>query len=205
MVVGPSAIASFAQVNPLMLLQRPSELEAPPAMRALPRPLTRVAEHVVLQVRRVLVSLSTSFTGERPLTRVHSLVSLHVPNLREGFSANLAAEWTFSCVYAQVAPQHLWSRKCLVTKGAWDLEPGSLVVALVLLQVEHVDEGLAAYGTQVLALACMITFVSPKEAGIDETLPALVTLVRALHGMVADVDGQLKCRWEALVAVRTLV
>lgn len=153
----------------------------------------------------MLVSLSTSFTGERPLARVHALMSLHVPDLREGFSANLAAERTFSGVYAQVAPQHLWSRKRLVTQGARDLEPGSLVVTLVLLQVEHIDEGLAADGTQVLALACMITFVSPEEAGIDETLPALVTLIRALHGMVADMDGQLKCCREALVAVRTLV
>lgn len=188
-----------------MFLKRPSELEALPAMRALPRPLARVAEHVVLQVRRVLVRLPASFTGKRPLARVHTLMSLHVPNLRECFSADLAAEWTFSSVYAQVAPQHLRSRKRLVAKGARDLDPRSLMVALVLFQVEHVDEGLAADGAQILALTCMITFVSSKEAGVDEALPALITLIRALHGMVADVNGQLKCRREALVAVRTLV
>lgn len=188
-----------------MLLKRPSELEAPPAMRALPRPLVCVAEHVVLQVRRVLVRLPTSFTGEWPLPRMHALMSLHVPNLRECFSADLTAEWTFSGVYAQMAPQHLRSRKRLVTKGAWDLESGSLMVALVLFQVEHVDEGLAADGAQMLALTCMITFVSSKEAGIDEALPALITLIRALHGMVADVNGQLKCSREAFVTMRTLV
>lgn len=132
LVVAPSTISSFTQVSSLMFLKRPSELEALSAMRALPRPLARVAEHVVLQVRRVLVRLPTSFTGEWPFARVHALMSLHVPNLRECFSADLAAEWTFSGVYAQVAPQHLRSRKRLVTKGARDLDPRSLMVALVL-------------------------------------------------------------------------
>lgn len=189
LVVALSAVCAFTHMNSLVLFQRPGELEALPAMRALPRPLAGVAQHVVLQVRRVLVSLSASLAGEGTFARVHALVSLHVPDLREGFPAHLAAERTLSGVYAQVAPQHLRPCKSLVTKGARDLHPGSLVVPLMLFQVKHVDERLAADGTQVLALTCMIAFVSSEEAGVYETFPTQVTLVGALHGMVADMDG----------------
>lgn len=120
-------------MRPLMLLQGSRELEALSAMGALPRPLARMAQHVVLQVRRVLISLSASFASKRSFTSVHALMSLHVPNLRKSLSAYFTTEWPLSGVYTQVASQHLWSRECLVAKGARYLESGSFMIALVLL------------------------------------------------------------------------
>lgn len=114
-------------------------------------------------------------------------MSLHIPNLRKSLSAYFTTEWPLSGVYTQVASQHLWSSERLVAKGARDLKSGSFMIALVLFQVEHVDERLAADGAQILALACMVAFVSSEQAGVDETLPTLAALVRSLHGMVADV------------------
>lgn len=189
LVIAPSAVSTFTHMNSLMLLQRPGKLKALPTMRALPRPLAGMAKHVVLQVRRVLVSLSASLAGERTFACVHALMSLHVTDLREGFPAHLAAERTLSGMYAQVAPQHLRPCKSLVTNSAWDLHPGSVVVSLMLFQIKHVNERLAADGTQILPLTCVITFVSSKEAGVYETSPTKVTLVGSFHGMIAYVDG----------------
>lgn len=82
MPFAPSCLFGLlGQVRLLVLLQWPLELEAFAALRAPPRPLACVVQHVVLQVRRVLVGLPALGTDIRPLSRVHTLVPLHVANL----------------------------------------------------------------------------------------------------------------------------
>lgn len=106
---------------------------------------------------------------------------------------------------AEMAAQHLGPCKRLVAQPARDTHAWLLVVALVLFQVEHVHEGLATYGAQVLALAHVIALVSPKQAGVDEALAAQVAHVGARHRVVSDVYRQFERGREAFVTVWTLV
>lgn len=82
---------------------------------------------------------------------------------------------------------------------------GFVVSALVLLEVKHVDEGLAAQGAEVLPLARVVAHVPLEHGEVDEALPALHAMMRPLLGMVALVHPQLKGRGEGLLTVRARV
>lgn len=160
---------------------------------------------MVLQVGRVLKGLVAHLAGERPLPSVNTLVPPQVAQLSEGLAALLTLEGLFTGVDAHVASQSLRASEDFVTDLAGHLLFGLAVYALVLLEVKHVHERLAAQGAEVLAFAHMVAHVPLQHGQVDEALAALGAVVGPLHCVVALVHPQLEGRGEGLLTVRARV
>lgn len=153
----------------------------------------------------MLVSLSTLVASIGPFTSMDALVPLHIADLRESLCADLTGKGSLTCMDAQMAAQHLRPSERLVTDVARNSYAWPVMIALMFLQVEHVHKRFATHRAQVLALAHVISLMSPQETGVYEALAAHVALVGPGHRVVADVNGQLESGWETFLTVRALM
>lgn len=191
----------WVDVGSLVFLERPREAELFTTVPTLVRPGTRVDVRMVLQVGGVLEAFVANGAGERSLPGVNALVPLHVALLGEGLSALLALERLLAGVDAHVAPQPLRAGEALATQGAGHFLFGLLVSALVLLEIEHVDEGLATQGAEVLPLARVVAHVPLEHGQVDEALATLRAVMGPLLRVVTLVHPQLEGCGEGLLAV----